>query len=215
MIRAALLLAVLAPTMADAATLTGKAEIVDGDTIKVGGLAVRLQGIDAPERAQMCERGGKTYPCGKEATKALAALIGGKDVACEVVGKDSYGRVLGLCSANGTDLNETMVHDGWALAFVKYSNLYTAQQRSAEAAEAGLWAGTFIKPWDWRHGELETATKTEGCVIKGNINRSGDHIYHMPFHQHYGRTKIDESKGERWFCTEDEALSAGWRRALQ
>ena len=60
-----------------AATLTGKADIVDGDTIKVGGIPVRLYGIDAPEGRQTCQRDGKTYGCGKQATKALANLIAG------------------------------------------------------------------------------------------------------------------------------------------
>jgi endonuclease YncB( thermonuclease family) len=61
-----------------AATLSGKADIVDGDTIKVGGIAVRLDGIDAFETEQTCERAGKSYACGKEATKALASLISGR-----------------------------------------------------------------------------------------------------------------------------------------
>jgi hypothetical protein len=50
------------------------------------------------------------------------------------------------------------------------------------------------------------------CVIKGNISSHG-HIYHMPGQNYYAQTIIDESKGERWFCTEDEALAAGWRKA--
>ena len=49
-----------------------------------------------------------------------------------------------------------------------------------------------------------------GCQIKGNIS-SGGKIYHLPGSDSYDRTKIDESKGERWFCTEEEARAAGWR----
>ena len=198
-----------------AATLNGKADIVDGDTIKVGGLAVRLAGIDAPEGGQACEREGKTYACGKVATRELGALIGGRPVQCEVAGKDAYGRVLGTCRAGDTDLNATMVSEGWALAFVKYSDRYVAAQRAAEEAKAGLWAGSFVKPWEWRLGQAQAAKKTQGCVIKGNISRHGERIYHLPFQEFYSRTKIDESKGERWFCTEKEAQEAGWRRALR
>ena len=51
-----------------AATLTGKADIVDGDTIKVSGIPVRLYGIDAPESRQTCKREGRIYGCGKQAT---------------------------------------------------------------------------------------------------------------------------------------------------
>lgn len=197
------------------ASLSGKAEVVDGDTIKIGSLPVRLQGVDAPEGRQTCERHAKTYPCGKEATKVLAGLIGGQSVHCEIVGKDDFGRILGNCRAGETDLNATMVSRGWALAFVKYSDRYVAAQRAAETAQVGMWAGSFDKPWDWRLGKSQAAETVEGCVIKGNISRGGDRIYHMPFHQFYSRTKIDESKGERWFCTEQDALDAGWRRALR
>jgi endonuclease YncB( thermonuclease family) len=198
-----------------AATLTGNAEIVDGDTIKVGGLAVRLYGIDAPEGRQTCQREGNTYACGTEATRTLVKLIGGRTVECDVVGKDNYGRILGVCRAGETDLNATMVSQGWALAFVKYSDRYTQLQQTAEIAKVGLWAGSFIPPWDWRVSETQAAEKTRSCVIKGNINVKGEHIYHLPFQQFYTRTKIDERKGERWFCTEQEAIEAGWRRALR
>ena len=118
-----------------AATLTGKADIVDGDTIKIGGIPVRLYGIDAPESRQTCERNGKTYACGKQATKALANLIAGHTVQCEVVGRDAYARALGVCILADTEVNKTMVREGWALAFVKYSDRYAADQVAAELAE--------------------------------------------------------------------------------
>jgi len=51
-----------------------------------------------------------------------------------------------------------------------------------------------------------------GCDIKGNISGNG-RIYHLPGGAHYGRTRIDEAKGERWFCSEAEARAAGWRPA--
>ena len=79
--------ALILPSALSAATLNGQAEVVDGDTIKIGGLPVRLQGIDAPEGLQRCEREGRKYPCGKEATKVLADLIKGRPVQCEIVGK--------------------------------------------------------------------------------------------------------------------------------
>lgn len=73
------------------------------------------------------------------------------------------------------------------------------------------------KPWEWRAGVLETVQPLAAgeCVIKGNISRKGERIYHMPFHAFYGRTQIDESGGERMFCNEGEAQVAGWRRALR
>jgi hypothetical protein len=55
----------------------------------------------------------------------------------------------------------------------------------------------------------------QDCAIKGNIARSDDRIYHVPGGAFYERTKISESAGERWFCSEGEAVAAGWRRSLR
>ena len=201
---------------AAAVTLTGEAEVVDGDTMKIGPIVVRLYGIDAPEGRQTCERDGGTYPCGAEATQALAALISRRPVQCEVVEQDRYHRVLGVCTVDGTELNTAMVRSGWAVAFRKYSKLYAIQEAEAYASKAGVWAGSFVKPWEWRVRQVQAAQQHPGdCVIKGNINSSGERIYHLPFQQAYPRTNVDEDSGERWFCTEQEANEAGWRRALQ
>src|SRR5665811_18883 len=212
--KAFLLLLPLFVTPVQAAELTGKADIVDADTIKIAGIPVRLYGIDAPETDQTCERGGKTYHCGKRATSALADLIGGRQVRCEVMGRDDFKRALGICYVADIELNAEMVSKGWALAFVKYSDRYIEQQSTAEKAKVGLWAGSFAKPWEWRLGISQEAQVQGDCVIKGNISSGGERIYHLPFQHFYSRTKIDESKGERWFCTEDQAANAGWRRAL-
>jgi hypothetical protein len=50
---------------------------------------------------------------------------------------------------------------------------------------------------------------------KGNIANSGERIYHLPGGAFYDRTKIDQSAGERWFCSEQEAQVAGWRRSMR
>ena len=100
------------------------------------------------------------------------------------------------------------------------------EEAAARSARRGLWRGDFVAPWDWRRGERLAGTATQSaqdsgassggtgnCRIKGNISRSGERIYHMPGAQHYERTRISTSKGERWFCSESEARAAGWRRA--
>lgn len=54
-----------------------------------------------------------------------------------------------------------------------------------------------------------------GCLIKGNINREGERIYHVPGKSRwYTRTCINRP-GERWFCSENEARAAGWRAPLR
>ena len=96
--------------------------------------------------------------------------------------------------------------------------LLTGQGASAKAARRGLWAGQFVPPWDWRRGKRlvsETAVNDNppGCRIKGNIGSKGDRIYHIPGGCWYDSTVITISKGEGWFCSEEEARGAGWRRA--
>jgi micrococcal nuclease len=57
-------------------------------------------------------------------------------------------------------------------------------------------------------------TPPPGCVIKGNISSStGEKIYHVPGQRYYEQTKIEPEKGERWFCTEEEAIANGWRKS--
>jgi hypothetical protein len=55
--------------------------------------------------------------------------------------------------------------------------------------------------------------QSDGCVIKGNVNTRGERIYHVPGQRYYDETRISPSHGERWFCSEQEARAAGWRRA--
>lgn len=202
---------------AASAVLTGRADVVDGDTIRVAGESVRIEGIDAPESDQECwTLDGAAYPCGKQATAFLTQLIGRSQVSCEVLGRDSYGRALGICETRGININAKMVRAGQAFAFRKYSGAYVEDEAAAERAGAGIWRGVFHYPWDWRSGiAASAATDGRDCAIKGNISSSGKRIYHLPFQVHYNRTTINESRGERWFCTEGEALQAGWRRALR
>ena len=65
-----------------------------------------------------------------------------------------------------------------------------------------------------RREAVETLSGSSvSCDIKGNISMDGVRIYHMPGQEYYDATVIDESYGERWFCTEDEARAAGWRKS--
>jgi hypothetical protein len=106
-----------------------------------------------------------------------------------------------------------MVSAGWARAYLRYSRDYAAEERDAEQARRGLWAGSFEAPWDFRRARrvaAVSATPAPDCPIKGNISANG-RIYHTPSSRWYDRTAIDPSKGERWFCSEREARDAGWR----
>ncbi len=207
------------PMASHAAEITGAARVVDGDTVEVQGVKIRLHGIDAPESKQQCQRtSGEFWACGKQATLALVEKISGSQIRCDGRDQDRYGRVIAVCFSGDTDLNAWMVSQGWAVSYRRYSKDYVNHENTAGAAHLGVWSGKFIMPWDWRRGHrLETANVPDDgdCTIKGNISRSGARIYHVPGGRWYDRTKIDPEKGERLFCSDAEAIDAGWRRSSQ
>lgn len=200
------------PALADG--VQGHARLVDGDTIEVAGVRVRLHGIDAPERSQRCRhRDGTRYRCGAAATAALARLIGGGAVICVGDEHDRYGRLLAICRAGAADLGREMVRIGMAVAYVKYSGDYLPEQTEASGAHRGIWAGSFERPSDFRADRTVATARPpapDGCRIKGNISKNG-RIYHRPGTPGYARTRIDMARGERWFCSTAEAIRAGWR----
>ncbi len=200
------------PALAD---VTGPARVIDGDTLEVQGERIRLHGIDAPESRQLCFIDGKPWQCGEDATNALAGMIARRPVACEDLGRDRYERIIARCAVAGEDIESWMVVNGWAVAYRRFSLDYVEEEATAQAARRGIWAGEFVKPWEWRRGKRIAANDDAPgqCKIKGNIGRSGERIYHVPGGQYYDRTKINPSKGERWFCSEAEAIAAGWRRS--
>ena len=206
----------LLPYTAHSENLLGFAQVIDGDTLEVSGKRVRIYGIDAPEGRQTCRKNQLEWLCGQEAGKALRELIEGARVTCETMDRDRYGRIVGRCIASDIDIGEQMVRNGLALAYRRYSTAYVQAEASAKASRVGIWAGEFVAPWEWRRGtrlKAEAVNDNEECLIKGNIGRSGDRIYHIPGGQYYSRTKIDPTKGERYFCSEGDAQTAGWRKS--
>jgi len=195
------------------ARAAGDLIVVDGDTIRFLGRKIRLEGIDAPEKAQSCkDKDGFSWPCGKESAAHLEGLVTAGSLSCDWGSTDSYGRWLATCHVDGRNIIAAMVRSGYAMAFVRYSERYRDQEAVARAAQAGLWQGEFVPPWVFRAKRWEVSTRSApgNCPIKGNISSRG-RIYHTPWPPHYNRTRINEARGERWFCTEGEALAAGWR----
>lgn len=153
-LRCVMLFLLLCPTAVEAETLTGKPYVTDGDTIKISGERIRLEGIDAPETNQRCrDAAGKNYGCGLAATAALKNKIGRNSITCKSATRDRYGRLLGTCYLNELDLNGWLVQNGYALAYRRYSKRYIAKEKEARETGSGLWSGEFVAPWNWRKGE--------------------------------------------------------------
>ena len=127
------------------------ARIADGDSIDVGRLRMRLDGIDAPELVQQCnDASGRAYECGQTSATALADLVRDKPLRCVRHGIDQFGRILAVCSAGGTDINAAMVASGNAVAYRGDYLAYVPNEERAKAAKKGLWAGSFTIPRDYR-----------------------------------------------------------------
>jgi len=212
--RRILLLVLLLATgcVQSAETLQGKVvSIADGDTFTLldasnRQIKIRLAEIDTPEKGQ---------PYSNRAKQALSGMVFQKQVSVVVQDTDRYGRTVGRAYVGQLDVTAELVRIGAAWVYRKYLKDESLLDLEAEAREAqrGIWGLSEVQqmpPWEWRRsGGIEGAP--EGCLIKGNINSKGDKIYHAPGWSSYGATKINTAKGERWFCTEQEAIQAGWR----
>jgi endonuclease YncB( thermonuclease family) len=228
--------ALLAACPAMARDLRGRVVgITDGDTVTVRDAAgerhrVRLTGIDAPERDQ---------PYGEPSRESLTRMLLERNVRVEYTKKDDGGRILGKVwvqpadcprCALTLDANLAQLSAGAAWWYRHYRNeqspedrgRYEFAEQEARVKRAGLWRQPDpVPPWEWRHARQPvpresragSARQTESCRIKGNINDTGERIYHRPGQQHYEDTQISTARGERWFCSETEARAAGWRAA--
>lgn len=230
------LLVLLLPAMADAADITGIPKIREADHIQIGNARIRLGGIAAPAVDQLClNTKGERWSCGVAARDELIKHAGNKTWTCaRRQATDRRGRIVARCSVGGEDIQKWLVRNGWALAFARVSRDYEADDKAARETRAGMWQGAFIAPWDWRVRNKKTAilgavkppenaraillasasgpvAPSPDCTIKGNVNRSGECIYHQPSSRWYAKIQMKISKGTRWFCSVDEAEAAGCR----
>jgi endonuclease YncB( thermonuclease family) len=121
---------------APAALASENVAVVDGETLRLSGHVVRLEGVAAPRRGEACRL---ATDCAGAAASRLARLVRDQRVACTVDGADQVGRAVASCQAGGTDINRAVVASGWALASVNSPGLKQAEQ-TARAQHLGLWA---------------------------------------------------------------------------
>ena len=199
--------------------------VTDGDTIRVEidgeEFRVRYIGIDTPETVDP----RRPVECfGKEASERNRQLVDGQTVGLEkdVSETDSFGRLLRYIWVGDQMINATLVEEGYALAStyppdVKYSQLFASLQAQARDNGRGLWGAVCNSATasPQAAGACDYSGTAE-AVIKGNISiRTGEKIYHVPGGEFYDETAIDTVKGERFFCTQGEAVAAGWRISLR
>lgn len=201
--------------------------VIDGDTIKVlydgDESTVRYLLVDTPETNH--PRFGE-QPFGKEATEENRKLLESGEVSIEfdVGGRfDDYGRLLAYIYVDGESVQQQLLETGYArVAYVyppntRYLDDFEDAQQIAKEQQLGIWefenyvtdrgfdSRTLDKP-----ESSNNSGGTDDCDIKGNINRSGDKIYHLP-----GSPSYEQTNPEEWFCSEKEARAQGYRSTGQ
>jgi endonuclease YncB( thermonuclease family) len=167
----ALLICAATAGLAAADEMVGQASIIDGDTLEIHGSRIRLWGIDAPERDQLC-RGDDSdqYRCGAKAAKDLDAFIARRPVNCNPISLDRYGRTVATCSVAGADLGQWLVQNGLALDWPRYSRgQYGTAQQQAERVGQGIWNGSYVEPWLYRVC-IRDGGKPAGCSDDANAH---------------------------------------------
>lgn len=173
--------------------------VIDGDTVVLEGKSrVRLRHMDAPDEPF----------CGsKEAQETLEKLVTGKKVRVQELIPDQYGRGMALVYIGNTLINQKMIESGWVRYHHDISSKEEDLKKASEKAKEeklGIYASC----------QSMENTKNPKCNIKGNIDKSTDtHIYYLPNCAQYAYTVVEEDIGETWFCTEREAIKAGFSKA--
>jgi endonuclease YncB( thermonuclease family) len=223
--------------------LAANSVVRDGGALDVGGVTYRLGGIDAPAADQVCiDDHADSWACGAEARDQLTSLIGSHDVRCEDLGTDvNYNKWhVGICTAgeDATSLNQLLVRRGLAVSSASAGqSRFGDDETDARTNRRGLWKGCFIAPQDFRAGRkdgplLGSACRADkdreiravlfpqepampsGCGIKGKYalraHVTGNiGIYHLQACRSYPAM----TNPDRWFCSEDDARAAGFRKA--
>src|SRR5262249_20300459 len=186
------------PEAALAADIIGVPRIREGDPIQIGATRMRLGGVAAPSTDPL-----RPHPEGEGGTRRAGARhrlrkrrrVEGCPRAARSA--DRRCRIVARCEVDGEDIQKWLVSNGWALAFVRISHDYEADEKAAREAKVGMWQGAFIAPWDWRvrnkktpilgsvrpaenaHAILLASASGEvapspDCTIKGNVNTAGE-----------------------------------------
>lgn len=194
--------------------ISGQATAISGDSMRVDGTLVRLEGVEAPAPAQPCYReNGRRWSCASASRSGLGKVVRGRQVTCAPSGQDQSGRILAHCVVDGTtDIATELVRGGYVFATSNsFFGSLSGDEETARNAKLGIWQGEVVRPQEWRDQTWEAAKREapDGCPIKGVVRASAK-IYTLPWSDAYASARVRPERGEKWFCSEDEAKAAGF-----
>lgn len=176
--------------------------IVDGDTfVTSSGQKVRMIGMNTPEVF------GEAQYYGQEASDFSKQQLENKTVYLfkDVSDTDKYDRLLRFVFIKDDPImfNETLIVEGYANTMslppdVLYTKRFSLLKSEAQDSQVGLW------------GKQDKIKSCSNPKIKGNINSRNEKIYHVP-----GGKSYNETKAEMMFCSDQEAVASGFRKAAQ
>lgn len=190
--------------------LEGPAQVIAGDKIQVQDQQLYLSGVSVPASDVECKLESMT--CADYSKAGLSDLIGDRIVACTIEEETQGSLPMATCVINGQDISEVINARGLALMFPENSVALSDSAPSLNGVSVGLLSLQLMK--DHASALATGLVSPRDCPIKGNIaRRTGNKIYHLPNAAHYKRTLIDLTRGEQWFCSEEDAVAAGFRKA--
>ncbi len=195
--------------------IKGRARAIDGGHLRVSKQELRLDNIDALLPSQTCKRSrGGSWRCGRKAKSQLAQLVRRRTLTCTVSGTDDDGIKRATCVSKDGDIAAALVARGYAFAHLGALANYRTDEDQARQKKRGIWQGSAERPADYRMVRWNKAVKAapKGCPIKGRVIRR-KRLYALPWDRGYARVKVRPRRGEKWFCTEQDARAAGFRHA--
>lgn len=181
-------------------------EVIDGDTFKIKDNSedrrVKLIGVDTPEVGKCLVQ---------EAKDKLTKLVFGKNVTLTDQFSDPYSRIMANVFVNNLYINKELLLLGLG-RMDYYENPRREELKNAYAEARTKKLG--LHSWICLSNIAPKSSSGALCSIKGNIDdNTRKKIYFLPGCRNYSQVTIDLSTDDQWFCTEVEAIKAGFTRS--
>ncbi|MBC8268780.1 MAG: thermonuclease family protein [Rhodospirillaceae bacterium] len=215
--------------------------VIDGDSIQIGDTVFQLVGIDAPELGQVCDHEGNLWLCGLAAGSELRKLINLQTMPIKcTIQPQKNALPVATCLIGDSEISDILLKSGFVVAMEESNPHYIAMEDLGKKGSLGIWGSKFIQPRKWRNGERlpnedrfkgafhstnnypwkmlkeiflnKSRTDHVSCMVRGKVLEGSDKFYFSPLDAEFESLKMNPKHGDRYFCGDEEARQAGWRR---